>query len=95
MTMVRGITILFSKAKGKVKVVASFVEKHSWQDGDQTTSFRIMYSETSLNRPDPGPKNRFRGLAGFVRLPKCKELFGRDLRNQPIFREGQFSGGLV
>jgi hypothetical protein len=48
------------------------------------------YSETSLNQPALGPKN----MASLVRWPVLqdlfciKELFGRDLKNWQIFKEG-------
>jgi hypothetical protein len=49
-----------------------------------------IYSETSQNRPALGPNN----MAGLEEWPVlwdflCKEMFGRDLNNWPVFREGQ------
>jgi hypothetical protein len=54
----------------------------------------IIYCETSLNRPALGPK-RLAGLEGwpFLWAFFCKELFSRDVKNWPVFREGRFSEG--
>jgi hypothetical protein len=50
-----------------------------------------IYSETSLNQTALETKN-MPGLEGWPVLLDffCKELFDRDLKNLPIFREGQF-----
>jgi hypothetical protein len=54
------------------------------------------YSETSLNWLALGSKN-IADLEGWPVLWDffCKELFGKDLKNRPIFREDQFSEGPV
>jgi hypothetical protein len=55
-------------------------------------NIKWYYSETSQNRPALGPKN-MPGLEGWPVLCDflCQEMFSRDLKNQLIFREGQFS----
>jgi hypothetical protein len=55
-----------------------------------------MYSETSVNHPALGPmklasSERWLVLWDFL----CKEIFGRDLKNWPMFRKGRFSEGWV
>jgi hypothetical protein len=51
-----------------------------------------MYSETSQNQPVLGPKKygRFRGVVSIRRL-----INKQGLKKWPIFREDQFSEGLV
>ena len=56
----------------------------------------MIYSETSLNRPALGQKN----MASLEEWPVlldslCKELFGWDQKNRPVFRENRFSEGPV